>query len=255
MLIALAAGMASGCQLGQEALATLLPATATPQPEWEKLSEGLEWRTLLPNGDELAQLIVVQIDPSRYRFRALYKAGDAKPLSLWRDEAGSAAVIVNANFFDEARHILGALISDGNVYGIADEYSGGSFLVQDGRPTVIVNRPNEPNINDASIEQLAQGWPLLVNRGDPAYGDWTDSQRSRRTIIAEDSSGRILIMVAPWLGLSLSDLSEYLTQAGLNILRALNLDGGRSTMLSLPAADIFLPSFDAVPAILAVYPL
>ncbi len=257
LLVMLAAVMACGCQLRQEALAglaTQAPASPTPQPEWEALAKGLEWRTFVPDGDELAQLIVIRIDPSFFRFRALYSPGNPKPLSQWRDEEDRAAVIVNANFFDEARHILGALISDGKVYGEPDEYGGGSFLVRGGQPAVIANRPNEPNITDASIEQLVEGWPLLVDRGDPAYVDWSDSQRSRRTIIAGDSSGRILIMAAPWLGLSLSELGEYLTQAGLNILRAVNLDGGRSTMLSLPAASMFLPSFDAVPAILAVYP-
>lgn len=95
---------------------------------------------------------------------------------------------------------------------------------------------------------------MLVDRGDPAYVRRADGQRTRRTLIAEDTSGNILIMVSPYLGLSLADLSEYLTTAGLNILRAVNLDGGGSTMIALPAIDYFQASFDAVPTILAVYP-
>ena len=107
---------------------------------------------------------------------------------------------------------------------------------------------------DSSVEQAAQGFPLLVNQGEPAYFSSTSGQRNRRAIIAEDDSGNILILVSPLLGLSLRDLSAYLPTAGLDIVTAVNLDGGGSTMLALPAADYFQPSFDTVPAILAVYP-
>ena len=73
-------------------------------------------------------------------------------------------------------------------------------------------------------------------------------------MIAEDRQGNILIMVSPFLGLSLADLSAYLPTTDLDIQTAFNLDGGGSTMLALPAMDYFQPAFDAVPAILTVYP-
>ena len=247
-LFLLAIVLCSGCQLERDLLPLL--ATATPEPEWEAIAAGLEWRTISPDDDELAQLIVVRIDPNQYRFRALYSPGQPNSLSQWREQAADAAVIINANFFDERHHALDAIISDGRQYGEADLYSGGSFLVRDGVPTVLDNTKLG---SLTGVEQLVQGWPMLVDRGDPAYVNWAQRQRTRRTVIAEDSSGRVMIIVAPWLGLSLPELSEFLTKTDLNILRAVNLDGGGSTMLAIPDVNYRLPSLDAVPAILAVY--
>ena len=72
-------------------------------------------------------------------------------------------------------------------------------------------------------------------------------------MIGIDRSGNVLIMVAPFLGLSLADLSAYLPKTDLDIDAAINLDGGGSTMIALPGADYFQPSLEPVPVILAVY--
>ena len=254
LLLIIVVGLLGACALPADMrpALTALP-TKTAAPAWETLADGLEWRTLIPNGDELAQLIVVRIDPQRFRFRALYSPGHPRRLSEWRAEAPDAAVIINANFFDEAYRALGAVVSDGIVHGAFNDDYGGSFLARDGAASVIVN--HTLNFSQANtIDQLVQGYPMLVDQGDPAYVRRTGSQRARRTVIAEDSRGNILILVAPYLGLSLADLSEYLTRTDLNIVRAVNLDGGGSTLIAIPGADYTQPSFDAVPTILAVYP-
>ena len=256
LLLFLLIGLLSGCNLPAELLPTsaaILNAKSTPFSDWETIAEGLAWRTLLPDGDELAQLIVIRINPQFYRFRAIYSPGNPRRLSEWREQEPSAALIVNANFFDAAYQVLGAVVSDGVVSGNAYESLGGSFLVRDGVPTVSTNRWRN-SFPDVGIEQLVQGFPMLVDGGDPAYVRWSDSQRTRRTLVAEDSQGNILIMVSPYLGLSLPELSEYLTRTDLNIMRAVNLDGGGSTMIAFPGADYTQPSFDAVPTILAIYP-
>ena len=252
-LICLLLVVASGCQLSTELLPRLgaLP-TATPAPAWDAIAAGIEWRKFIPDGDELAQLIVIRIDPRHYHFRALYQPGQPRRISEWRDHEPDALIIINANFFDEDHQAIGAIISDGQVYGHADRYTGGSFLVRDGAPMVMRNQGNDPIT--AATSQLVQGWPLLVDGGNPSYVAWSARERTRRSMIAEDSSGNILIIIAPWLSLPLPDLSEYLSKAGLNILRALNLDGGGSTMLAIPSVDYLLPSFDPVPAVLALYP-
>ena len=68
-----------------------------------------------------------------------------------------------------------------------------------------------------------------------------------------DKRGNVLIIIAPFLGLSLADLSAYLSQTDLEIESAVNLDGGGSTMLALPGAAYFQPSLERVPTVLAVY--
>ena len=140
-----------------------------------------------------------------------------------------------------------------SAFGTAYTDRGGVFTVRGGAPAVTGYRSPQARI-DAAVEQAAQGFPLLVDQGKQAYFGESNGERNRRTVIAEDAGGNILVLVSPFLGLSLPGLSAYLPTSDLDIITAVNLDGGGSTLLALPAADYFQPSFDAVPTILAVYP-
>lgn len=246
----------SACNLAQElqpALTALPRPSATPISEWQRLDDGLEWRTLYPHDDELSQLIVVRIDPAMYRFRAIYRDGAPRSLAGWRELEPSASVIINANFFDQRYRALGAVVSDGLLSGSAYQHRGGTFLVSDDMPSVISYRSGPPHF-DQTVEQAIQGFPLLVHESEQAYFASSNGERNRRTVIAIDRRGNILIIVAPYFGLSLAELSAFLPTTDLEILNAINLDGGGSTMISIPAADYFQPSLDAVPTILAVFP-
>lgn len=247
--------LVAACNLPLHLLPTVTSApgpTALPDAVWRHITDGLQWRQLIPNGDELAQLIVVRIDPSRYQFRAVYRAGQPESLARWWALEADASLIVNANFFDENHRALGLVVSDGSASGSRYRDRGGIFLVRNGEPEIITHRSQkEPHIED--IEQAVQGFPLLVEEGKQAYFAAGNGERTRRTMIGIDRRGKVLIMVAPFLGLSLADLSAYLPKTDLDIDAAFNLDGGGSTMIALPGADYFQPSLDAAPTILAVY--
>ena len=255
LLIAIAGAIAA-CNLPLHLLPTVEPSPvprARPESYWQTIYEGLQWRRLLPNGDELAQLIVVRVDPSKHRFRAIYRGGQAESLARWRALEPDASVIINANFFDTNDVALGLVVSDGAASGIAYRDRGGTFLIRNGEPSIVTYRSqNLQNIE--RIEQAVQGFPLLVENGRQAYFAAGSGERTRRTIIGIDKGGNVLIMVAPFLGLSLADLSAYLPRTDLEIDTAFNLDGGGSTLISLPGADYFQPSLDLVPTILAIYP-
>jgi exopolysaccharide biosynthesis protein len=72
-------------------------------------------------------------------------------------------------------------------------------------------------------------------------------------VIAQDTQGRILLLVTPLTGLTLADLSAYLPTTDMSIVNALNLDGGGSTMIYARDNALRLASLDPVPAVLAVY--
>ena len=218
---------------------------------WETISDGLEWRIYVPDSGELVQLYVIRIALEKFRFRALYREGDPLRINDWQAIEPDADVIINANFFDPDNNVIGLLVSDGVVYGQASQNRGGIFAVQDGVASVRSNQ-TQPYQGEA-LEQAVQASPFLVENREQAYFQTASSQLSRRTIIAQDIDGNILIMATPLLGLSLFDLSAYLPTTDLNIVNALNLDGGGSTMMTVPSADLLIPSLDAVPSILAVY--
>ena len=255
-LLLLVASLSGACNLPNDLLPTLtaLPETAErPASDWLNIADGLQWRKLRPNGDELALLIVVRINPKKYRFRAIYRPGQPLSLSGWRELETDASVIVNANFFDTNNKALGLVVSDGALHGSAYRDRGGTFLIRKGEATVVASR-SEPFQSVEEIEQAVQGFPLLVEQGRQAYFAAAGGERTRRSLIGIDKHGNVLILVAPFLGLSLADLSTYLPSTDLEIDAAVNLDGGGSSMIAIPGADYLLPSLDPVPTILALYP-
>ena len=227
--------------------------TVLPEPVWQHIADGLQWRRLIPHGDELAQIIAVRIDPSLYEFHVVYRAGQPESLARWRVLAADASLIINANFFDEHHRALGLVVSDGEASGSSYRDRGGAFLVRNGAPEIITYR-SQKRLNIPGPEQAVQGFPVLVEDGEQAYVADGGGERTRRTMIGIDKRGQVLIMVAPFLGLSLADLSAYLPKTDLDIDAAFNLDGGGSTMIALPGADYFQPSLERVPTVLAVYP-
>jgi exopolysaccharide biosynthesis protein len=106
------------------------------------------------------------------------------------------------------------------------------------------------------LEQAVQGFPMLVLDGVQAYTDTRPDRFTRRTVIAQDTSGRIILLATPLIGLPLLDLSVYLPQTSLSIVNAFNLDGGGSTFMVLrtgETVEYIVTSLDPVPAVLAVY--
>ncbi len=232
-------------------LATGIPGLPT---SWETLAPGLERRFYRPHGDNfLTEILVLRIDPTLYTFRVHYHPGQPLNVRGWRDALPGVAAFVNANFFDANHQVLGLLVSDGIAYGTPYYGYGGMFQVQNGQPRVRSNTL-EPYSGEA-LEQVTQGFPVLVANGAAAYDNLNRDSLSRRTIVAQDNTGRILLMVTPLVGMTLIELSNYLPTTDLGMVNAVNLDGGGSTMMYVGVgAGYLLSSFDPVPAVLAVYP-
>jgi exopolysaccharide biosynthesis protein len=120
------------------------------------------------------------------------------------------------------------------------------------RSTILEPYAGEP------LEQAIQAFPMLMTNGQASFANTQGDRISRRTIAAQDVQGRIvLIATTSVIGMKLVDLSSYLASTDLQLVNAVNLDGGGSTMLALavpgqPAYEIL--SLDAVPTVLAVYP-
>ncbi len=236
------------------------PPTATPVitplPDgWESLAPGLERRVYLPNDSLLSQLEVLRIDPAQYTFRAHYTPGTAYRITEWRGTLAGAAAFVNANFFEVNHHILGLLVTDGVIHGESYHDRGGTFLIQNGQPRVRSNIA-EPYQGE-HLEQAVQAFPMLVLNGQVAYNSSGAERVTRRTVVAQDANGRILLMATPGFGLTLEALSAYLPTTDMQLVNALNLDGGGSTMMFYQRENddpFILPSLDPVPAVLAVYP-
>lgn len=239
-------------------------ATLTPAPTntlsasletWQTIAPGLERRLYQPGDDyPLTQLFALRINPADFTFRVHYRPDDPLPASGWRDELSDAAAILNANFFSADNRILGLLVSDGLVYGSAYTDRGGFFTVEGDfvrvRSTLAEPYSGEP------FDQAVQAFPMLVADGEAAFFSTQGDRIARRTLIGQDSAGRIIVMVTSSLvGIRLVDLSAFLAGSDLELVNAFNLDGGGSTLMTvdIEGAAITIPSFDRVPAVLAIY--
>ena len=248
--------MLSGCFMPTPVPPTIaLTATLENPTGWETLAPGLEKRNYQPDGNFLGQLNVVRIDPAIYTFRAHYRPGEPLGIARWGEALPDAVTFVNANFFDVQAMILGLLVADGIIYGQSYQERGGTFVVQNGIPRVRSNI-QEPYQGEA-LEQAVQGFPMLVVNGEAVYSTTRGDEVTRRTVVAQDSSGRILFMMTPLIGITLTDLSAFLAEADIDIMNVLNLDGGGSSMLYYRPPGVGIPftfpSFDPVPAVLAAY--
>lgn len=231
----------------------LLPETAPPEaPEsddnWTVVASGLE-QDSIREGAVIFQ--AVRIDPTQYSFRAHYRPNAPLTLAEWQAELPTAEVIINANFFTPENTVLGLLISDGVRYGTSYTDRGGRFFV-DGATVGIRSNTTQPYQGEA-YSQAVQAFPMLVDNGLATYNNSADTAISRRTVIAQDTQGRIILLVTSGFGLSLYDLSQYLPTSDLNIVTALNLDGGGSTMMRIASSETTVISLDPVPIVLAVY--
>lgn len=239
-----------------------LPATATApsagavSQTWQLLSPGLEQRTYLPPPEnEVTKLVALRIDPAHLTFRVHYRPDAPLTIRQWAEMLPDAVAFVNANFFDDNGNVLGLLVADGQIYGSPYTDRGGTFLVQNGQPRLRSNIV-EPYLGEP-LEQAVQAFPMLMLDGAQAYTDTAQDRFTRRTVIAQDANGRIVLLVTPLIGLTLLDLSMFLAISDMNLVNALNLDGGGSTLMYLNASgtpDYIVTSLDPVPAVLAVYP-
>jgi uncharacterized protein YigE (DUF2233 family) len=237
---------------------TLVP-TPTPELEdsgWEVLEAGVELRQVpVHTGDVTERLLLVRLDPARFRFRVLYTPGEARRVSEWAAVAGwLPLLVVNGGYFTAEHQATGLLVSDGQVYG--SPYSGfaGMFSVlPGGRVEVrwLAERPYDPS---EMLLEAVQSFPMLVKPGGVMGFPTDDGQPARRTVVAQDRQGRILFVVAPRGYLTLHEMARRLTGSDLDLDVALNLDGGQSTGLYLMAGETQteVDSLVPVPSVIAV---
>ncbi len=231
--------------------ALVAPTATPPTSGWDELFPGFEWREmriLMEDGFE-ERLSVFRMAPAHNRFRVLYSPAQPEYVSAW-DSA--ARLVFNAGFFDENNVALGLLVMDGQTFGQSYSGLGGMFQVTgDGTPRVrsLVAEPYQPG---EALEQAVQGFPMLLRPDGTRYSDTGDA-RARRTVIAQDAAGNILLIIAPHETFTLAELASWLaSNPDLNLTVALNLDGGGSTGYYAGPNNI-APSYVRLPAVVAVY--
>ena len=240
------------------------PAQAESSVYWTPASKGIEYARI-PAFGALARkgnsILLARIDPASVLFRVYYHGGRGKPVQSWIKEFPSAALIVNANFYQGNGRALGLVMIDNKVVSQPSGRPGaGRFQVKDEVPSVgpMVGDEVTANQKAARYTEAFEGYPLLIAQGQQitSIARYDAKFHSRRTIIAQDSKGRILLIVTTPTEVSLAEMTDWLLNSGLDIVTALNLDGGLSSQMLIPASGDqpeLITGISNVPTVLVVY--
>jgi uncharacterized protein YigE (DUF2233 family) len=233
------------------------PPTITPLPPdtgWILVHPGVEVRSLnAPAGESTERVTVARLDPVLVRFQVFYTPGIVYPVSAWAQQLG-ALLVVNGGYFTAENVVTGLIIADGQAYSTPyGDYAGMFAVASDGSVSLRWLR-TWPYDAGEPLQSAVQSFPVLVKPGGvmgfPADAD--DGRTSRRTVVARDRQGRVLLLIAPRGYLSLHALAVWLAEGDLDLDIALNLDGGTSSgfwMADGPQVESLIP----VPAVMGVF--
>jgi len=177
---------------------------------------------------------VLRIDPAATEL-TLVRPEDSDTLSSVARMEGcdESLACFNGNFFEPDATPLGLMVSGGKVLKPLRRMNGGVFWIDaEGRVHVHGRREFARKVKLKKDVQFGiQGRPLLVREGKVLRDFGPDL--SRRTAIGIDGDGLVVVIVAPF-PTSLNALAEF-ARDRLGVTDLLNLDGGRSSQLVVPA--------------------
>jgi hypothetical protein len=214
------------------------PAAEPPDSGWQAVSPGVEVRRLRAPGRAGvpdAQITVARLDPAQARFRVGYSPGKPLALSEWLGGAHPLA-LVTGGFFSESFESTALVISGGAAAGESYEGRGGMFAVDRAGAITIRSLADQPYDPAEPIDEAVQGWPILIKPGGELAYTAADPELARRTVVALDRDGRVLLFACATSSLSLADTATWLAASDMQIDAALNLDGGKSTALFVEGA-------------------
>jgi len=230
-----------------------------PDTGWSQLRPGFERRLIRIYNDQNGQVESVylwRLDQKSYRLDVAF---DGRPRSLetWQKET-NAALVLNGGYFsiENDRYFPNGLtIVNGEILGSSFDGFGGMLAINEDSAELrwLVEKPYR---SYEPLQAALQSFPMLVRPGgELGFGaEREDHVAARRTAIAQDKDGRIILIVAPQGYFTLHQLSVYLTESDLNLDIAFNLDGGGSTGILVTNPREIIPSKVLLPFVILVYP-
>lgn len=237
---------------------TFEPGVSQPgDTGWIDAGPGVALRRMrVFQNDGITPVFVVRLDPTQVRFHVGYAPDEPRSLATWHKESG-ALVTINGGFFDENNHSTALVISGGTVSGNSYEGQGGMFAVDTAGNVSLRYLAEQPYDPGEPLVEALQSWPMFIKPGGTlVYTGSADEQPARRSAIALDTSGHVLLIVCTGSAFTLRGLADWLLASDLAIDAALNLDGGSSTGLYLDSGEHRerIDAFATLPMVLLVLP-
>lgn len=152
-----------------------------------------------------------------------------------------APVVFNAGQFDDRLQYLGWLKAKGAWVSELRKSAWMGLLVSGPNDGGVWGRVVDLEVADASIVQrydnVVQSM-MLVDDGERVRVRKSELAACR-TVVAEDKQGRLLV-IATEGAVTLYDLARWLPQSGLDVVRAMNLDGGIESQMAINTPELSL---------------
>ncbi len=216
---------------------------------WKIIQPGVEWQS---RQVDHSKIMLVRLDPLQVRIRVAYAPQAPKTLSEWMNTA-HPLIAMNGGYFEADYRASALTIADGVVSGHSYQGFGGMLAVDSSGKVELVSLVHASKPLNKRVVQAIQSFPRLVWDG-KALPIQKDQQRARRTALALDDMGHLLLIVSDQPIWTLSEFSQWLVACNLEIVRALNLDGGPSTGLAIrtPSSTIVVNSESVLPQVLMI---
>jgi hypothetical protein len=206
-----------------------VPTPACGEIAWTARAAGLETAEVdLRIHDEFVDhLVLVRIDPHRYRFAVHWDPSGSRTAEDWQRELG-AAVVVNGSYFGQTENDpLTPLRSAGKAFGPTEYQSDHGAFVTDGTHVEIIDL-RQINVFKAisPYPEAMVSYPLLIDANGENRARETKVWLASRNFVGIDKAGRVVIGTTQTGFFTLHRLGEFLKTAPLGLQVALNLDGG-----------------------------
>jgi exopolysaccharide biosynthesis protein len=208
-----------------------------------------DWKSPGNNEDTVT---IVRFDLNKVHLKIGYQPTNPLAMDAWMNQE-QATAIMNGGYFDQNNATTALVVSNGQAYGTS--YNGfGGMLSADAQGNVrlrsLSQQPYDPN---EQLTQATQSSPMLIMNGKRTQFN-ANAASQRRSIVAEDTQGRLLLIASPGSAFSLDELADLLAASDLSIQTALNLDGGASTGLYVNAGNqhVAIDSVTTLPIVIIV---
>ncbi len=234
-----------------------IDATTAARPDdtgWRTIDTAMELRSVRTSvSGHSTHLTMVRFDPASYNIRVKYDVANAGSIRDWFNALKPVAVI-NGGYFDQQGKATALVIFDGIRAGESYTGFGGMVVINEQGQFELRSLRQQPFDPNENLQQAMQSSPMLIQPGGVVSEFEADDDRSRRSVIARDRQGRILLIVSDAAVFTLRELADVLNRSDLELDAALNLDGGRSTGLYVrtESASVAIDSFDQLPLVLVV---
>ena len=205
-------------------------ADATPGPlAWSTPAPGFEAAELavFAGSIEVDKLLVARIDPARFKFELHTAPGAARELSGWMQVTG-AVLVINGSYFTPDGLPATPVISRGRPMGpTAYGTKHGAFVVTTSSAQVLDLGKRRWQDAFKGASEAMVSFPMLIGADGRSRAQNSDPVRlANRSFIGQDGNGRIIVGTTQKGSFSLDRFAIFLAGSGLDLTRALNLDGG-----------------------------